>query len=328
MNGLQHVRAMAPQLLVLAVILLVDRIAAPNLFEITLRGGRLVGSLVDIVDRGAPVGLLALGMAPVIATGGVDLSVGAVMAISGAVMAVLVSHGAPWMIGVAGALAVGLACGLWNGGLVAGLGIQPFVATLVLMVAGRGVAQLVSQGRIVTFVEPHLAAIGGGAWFGIPAPAVILAATTGLAILLFRFTPLGLFVQAVGLSRRASWLSGVNAGAVILLSYVCSGLAAAIAGIIVAGDISGADANNAGLWLELDAILAVVIGGASLAGGRLSFSRAVLGALAIQALRTGILLAGFPPESNLLVMAAAVILVLCIQSPAIRPLMRFAERRQ
>lgn len=324
----RDLRGAAPQILVLGVILLMDRLAAPGFFDVSVRSGRLAGSLVDILNRGAPVGLLALGMAPVIATGGIDLSVGAVMAIAGAVMAVIVSHGGSWILGVACALAAGAACGFWNGALIAGLGIKPFVATLVLMVAGRGVAQLVTQGRIMTFAEPHLATLGGGAWLGLPVPTLILAAMTVLAVLVVRSSPAGLFIEAVGGNRRASRLAGVEAGAVTLLVYVASGLAAAIAGIIVASDISGADANNAGLWFELDAILAVAVGGGSLAGGRFSLSRAVLGALAIQALKTGILLTGLPPEFNLLVMAGAIVLVLCLQSPALRPLaVRLAERR-
>ena len=321
-------RKMAPQLVALGVILLLDRLAAPSFFDLGIHGGRLVGSLVDVLDRAAPVGLLALGMAPVIATGGIDLSVGAVMAIAGAVMAAMIGHGAPWWLAVLGALVAGGACGAWNGLLVAVVGIQPFVATLVLMVAGRGLAQLVTQGRILTFVEPHLAWLGGGAWLGVPTPVVILAAAAVLGVVLVRAAPLGLFIEAVGGSRRASRLAGVKSNGVILSVYLGSGLAAALAGIIVAADISGADANNAGLWSELDAILAVAVGGGSLAGGRFSLTRSVLGALAIQALKTGILLTGLPPEFNLLVMAAAVVLVLCLQSPAIRPFAaRLAERR-
>ena len=326
--ALGQLRRMGPQLLALAAILLLDRLAAPSFFDLGIHGGRLVGSVMDVLDRAAPVGLLALGMAPVIATGGIDLSVGAIMAIAGAVMAALVTHGAAWWLAILGALAAGAACGAWNGLLVSVLGIQPFVATLVLMVAGRGVAQLVTQGRIMTFVEPHLAGIGGGAWLGLPAPVVILAAATALAVALVRATPLGLFIEAAGGSRRASRLAGVNSNAVIVSVYLASGVAAAMAGVIVAGDISGADANNAGLWSELDAILAVALGGGSLAGGRFSLTRAALAAVAIQALKTGILLTGLPPEFNLLVMAGAVILVLCLQSPAVRPLAaRLVERR-
>jgi simple sugar transport system permease protein len=322
-----YFRSAWPQLAVLAVILALDALVAPTFFHVSVRDGRLFGSLIDVLNRAAPVGILALGMAPVIATRGVDLSVGAIMAIGGAVLAVLVNAGHPWVVALAAALAAGAVCGLWNGVLVAGLGIQPFVATLVLMVAGRGVAQLLTEGRIVTFTEPHLAALGGGAVFGLPIPVVIMLVAAALAIALVRLTPTGLFIEAIGGNPRASRLAGVNATTVAILVYVASGLVAGISGVIVASDIRGADANNAGLWLELDAILAVAVGGGALTGGRFSLSRALIGALAIQALKTGILLAGFPPEFNLVVMAAVVALVLCIQSPAVRQSPLFALGR-
>jgi simple sugar transport system permease protein len=321
-------RGAAPQLGVLAALLLASWIAFPGFFDLSINNGRLTGSLVDVLNRGAPVALLALGMAPVIATRGIDLSVGAVMAIAGAVAATSVEAGQPWFVAVALALAAGLAAGLWNGVLVAFLSIQPIVATLVLMVAGRGIAQLITEGRIVTFVEPHLAAIGGGSFLGLPIPALIALATAALLALLARGTALGLFIKALGVNPRASRLAGVETRGLLLGVYALCGVTAALAGVIAAADIRGADANNAGLWLELDAILAVVLGGASLFGGRLSFVLTLIGALSLQTLKTGILLAGFPPELNLIAMAAVVSLVLVVQSPASRAgLQRLTARK-
>lgn len=313
----------APQLIALGLLLLADWIVFPGFFSLSVTEGRLTGSLIDILNRGAPVALLALGMAPVIATRGIDLSVGAVMAIAGAVAAVSVEAGYPWWLAVFFALGAGLAAGLWNGALVALLEIQPIVATLVLMVAGRGIAQLITEGRIVTFNEPHLAALGSGSLIGIPIPIVIALAVAAGLTLLARRTALGLFVEAVGVNPRASRLAGINTRGLLVAAYAGSGLMAALAGVIVAADIRGADANNAGLWLELDAILAVVLGGASLFGGRLSFAMTLLGALTLQALKTGILLAGFPPEFNLVAMAAVVSVLLVVQAPAVRK--RFAR---
>ncbi len=208
-------------------------------------------------------------------------------------------------------------CGLWNGFLVAVLGIQPIVATLILMVAGRGVAQLITEGRIVTFTSPDLI------WFG-----------TGVGVrraraggdrgghasghgsrgprLVARPPDRGDRRQCAGRE-----LSGVGIKVMIVAVYVWCSLCAALAGIIAAADIMGADANNAGLWLELDAILAVVIGGTSLFGGRFSLVLAVGGALIIQAMNTGILLSGYPPEFNLVVKAAVVLIVLLLQSPRV-----------
>jgi ribose/xylose/arabinose/galactoside ABC-type transport system permease subunit len=241
-----------------------------------------------------------------------------VMAIAGAAAATASVAGAPWPVAVACALVAGLAAGLWNGMLVAMLGIQPIVATLVLMVAGRGIAQLVTDGRIVTFTDPALAAVGGGALLGIPVPVVIALIVAALLALLARRTALGLFVEAIGINPRASHFAGIRTTGILLAVYACSGLTASLAGLIAAADIKGADANNAGLWLELDAILSVVLGGASLFGGRFSFGRTLLGALTLQALKTGILLAGLPPEFNLVAMALVVAALLVLQSPAIR----------
>lgn len=304
-----------PQLGALVGVLLINWLLFPGFFRVTWQDGRLFGSLIDVLNRGAPVAILAIGMVGVIATKGVDLSVGAVMAVAGAVAATLVVAGYPAPVAVAVALAVGLACGLWNGFLVAVLDIQPIVATLVLMVAGRGIAQLITEGFIVTFTDPVLIFIGTGSFLGLPMAAVIALVLMVLVTLLVRRTAIGLFIEAVGINRKAASLAGIRSRMLLLLVYALSGLCAAIAGIIVAGDIRGADANNAGLWLELDAILAVVIGGTSLLGGRFSVPLAVVGALIIQAMNTGILVSGFPPEFNLIVKAGMIFIILLIQSP-------------
>jgi simple sugar transport system permease protein len=313
------------QILALVVILAVDRAVSPQFFDLRLQDGRLFGSLIDVLNRGTPVALLSLGMVLVIATRGIDLSVGAVMAISGAIAASLAdSHGLPVVL--AAALGAGLVCGLWNGFLVGVLGMQPIVATLILMVAGRGIAQLITEGRIVTFTSPDLVWLGTGAVLGLPVPVAI---TLGMLILtgaVVRGTALGLLIEATGGNARASELAGVGTRAMILAVYAWCGVCAALAGVIAAADIMGADANNAGLWLELDAILAVVIGGTSLFGGRFSLILAVLGALIIQTMNTGILLSGYPPEFNLLVKAVVVLAVLLLQSPKLSGLAGIAAK--
>jgi simple sugar transport system permease protein len=183
------------------------------------------------------------------------------------------------------------------------------------MVAGRGVAQLITEGRIVTFTSPELAWLGSGSLLGLPTPVLLTFAMLLLALVAVRGSALGLLIEAIGGNERASALAGVGTRAITIAVYVWCGLCAALAGIVTAADIRGADANNAGLWLELDAILAVVIGGTSLLGGRFSLVLAVLGALIIQAMNTGILLSGFPPEMNLIVKAVVVLAVLLAQSP-------------
>ncbi|WP_375173223.1 ABC transporter permease [Pseudooceanicola sp.] len=304
-----------PQLITLVVLAGLVTAFFPDFLRIEVVNGRLVGPVMDIVKRGAPVGLLAVGMTLVIATRGIDLSVGAVIAIAGAVAAWAITQG----YGLGGALllafAAGLVAGLWNGVLVAIVGIQPIVATLILMTSGRGIAQLVTEGRILTFSHDGLAFLGSGVVLGIPVPALLWVLTALAVTLLMRRTALGMLIEAVGVNRSAAALAGVNATVLIVAVYVASGLCAALAGVISTADIRGADANNAGLWMELDAILAVVIGGNSLLGGRFSIAASLLGALIIQTIDTGILLAGFPSEYNLSIKAGLVLAILVLQSP-------------
>jgi ribose/xylose/arabinose/galactoside ABC-type transport system permease subunit len=320
-------RRLLPQFVALALILVLIRLVFPDFFSIEIQNGRLYGSLIDILNRGAPVALLAVGMTVVIATKGIDLSVGAVMAICGAVAAASSVRGDPLLVTLLLAVGTGLICGVWNGFLVSVLNIQPIIATLVLMVAGRGIAQLVTEGAILTFNDPGLIFIGSGSFLGLPMP-VIIWLVFGIAVaLLVRRTALGMLIEAVGINRRASTLSGIQTPLLLMAAYMLSGLCAAVAGLIVTADIRGADANNAGLWLELDAILAVVVGGTSLLGGRFSIVASLIGAMIIQAVNTGILSSGFPPEFNLIIKAAIIVIILVIQSPRVQAGLTFLGRK-
>jgi len=314
-------RRITPQLVILAIVLGLNVLVFPDFFDVEMKNGRLFGNLIDVLNRGAPTALLCLGMTLVIATKGIDLSVGAVMAIAGATAASLVVEGNHWSVAVIGALSVGALCGLWNGFLVAFLRIQPIVATLVLMVAGRGIAQLITEGTILTFLDPGLIHLGAGTMAGIPTP-VLIWLVLGISVAVFvRRTALGMLIEAIGINEASSRLAGINSRVLLVCVYVVSGIGAAIAGVIVAADIQGADANNAGLWLELDAILAVVIGGNSLLGGRFSIVASLLGAMIIQSVNSLILLSGMPPEFNLIIKALLILAILVIQSPKVAHLL-------
>lgn len=306
-------------LLALAIILLTNLIFSPEFFHFEIKDGRLYGSLIDILNRSAPVALLAIGMSIVIATGGIDLSVGAVIAISGAVCANLLNSSVDSLtLILAAGLCAGLLAGAVNGSLVSLFGIQPIVATLVLMVAGRGIAQLINDGQIVTFNSEAFAFIGVGSVLGLPTPIIIVLVVFVLAQLLVRLTAIGLFIESIGCNPKASSYAGLHVRRIKFVAYCFSGLCAAIAGMIVSADIQGADANNAGLWLELDAILAVVLGGASLAGGRFSIPLTLIGVLIIQAMTTTIIMSGVDPKFNLLVKSIIIIAVLLLQSSIFR----------
>ena len=293
-------------------------------FQIEVKSGHLYGSVIDILNRAAPLMLISMGMTLVIATGGIDISVGAVVAVSGAVAASLIGSApagagaTPIVLAVVGALGVGLACGAWNGMLVAGAGMQPIIATLILMVAGRGVAQLITGGQILTIYFEPFYFLGNGFLFGLPFALYLVAAMLLMLLWALRRTALGLFIQAVGINPTASRFAGVNARALVFWVYTFCGLAAGIAGLIVCSNVKSADGNNAGLLLELDAILAVTLGGTSLAGGKFNLIGSLIGALIIQSLTYAIYSIGVPPEINMVVKAVVVISVCLMQSEAMR----------
>jgi ribose/xylose/arabinose/galactoside ABC-type transport system permease subunit len=303
----------------LILIIVINRLIGPEFFTIRDVEGRFVGSLIDILNRASPVILLSIGMTLVIATKGIDLSVGAIIAISGATAAVLVTTTEiPTIAAIFIAIGVGLLCGLWNGLLVAYFNIQPIIATLILMVSGRGIAQLITKGQIAVFNDENLAFMGVGVLYGLPFPIYLSIFAFIIVYLLVRRTAIGVLIESVGSNDRASFYAGINAAQVKLFAYAMSGVCAAIAGLIITGDIHGADANNAGLWLELDAILAVVIGGTALAGGRFYLGLSIIGALILQSLETGIIQSGLPSTFNLVVKAIVILTVLLLQSAVFR----------
>ena len=306
----------------------------PDFFSIRIVKGGLYGSVIDIINRAAPVMLIAMGMTLVIATRGIDISVGATVAISGAIAAALIGGSleikdgvqtyvsqTPMPLAILAALGVGLLCGLWNGFLVAGIGMQPIIATLILMVAGRGIAQLITGGQIVTIYYEPFFFFGNGFFLGIPFAIYLVAAVAAVLLLLVHKTALGLFIQAVGLNPTAARFSGISARALIFWVYGFCGVTAAVAGVIVASNVKSADGNNAGLMMELDAILAVALGGTLLDGGRFSLVGTLIGALILQSLSYAIYSLGVPPEINLVVKAIVVFVVCLIQSEALRKML-------
>jgi simple sugar transport system permease protein len=303
----------------LALLLAFNFFFTAGFFHVEVRDGRLYGVLIDILNHGSKVMLLALGMALVIATGGVDLSVGAVMAIAGAVAAQLINKaGVPFPMVIAAALAVALAAGCWNGLLVGIFKVQPIIATLILMVAGRGIAQIITDGQIITFTDERLTYIGNGSLLGLPFPIWMVMAMLALTVMLTRKTAVGLFIESVGDNQTASTYAGVHAGTVKFLVYVFAGLCAGLAGLVSASNIKCADANHAGLFLELDAILAVVVGGTSLTGGRFYLVGAIVGGLFIQTLTTTMYMRNVSADTAPVPKALAILAVCLLQSPVLR----------
>ena len=322
-------------LVTLSLILVVNASLNQGFWVLQWRDGHLYGSLIDILNRAAPLMLVALGMTLVIATRGIDISVGAVVAISASVAALMIggtlviNNGVPthvsrfpmWLAIVC-ALLVALFCGLWNGLLVAKIGLQPIIATLILMVAGRGIAQLATGGQIVTVYYAPYFYIGNGFLWGLPF-ALFIAAGTFLAVhLLVTRTALGLFIQSIGINPAAARLAGVRERLITVCVYAFCGLTAGIAGLIISSNVKSADGNNAGNLMELDAILAVTLGGTLLSGGRFNLAGTMVGALIIQTLTSTIYSIGVPPEINLVVKAVVVFVVMLLQSADFRQAVR------
>ncbi|MEP6791741.1 MAG: ABC transporter permease, partial [Ramlibacter sp.] len=287
--------------LALLLLLGVNSVFNPGFWQLQWRDGHLFGSVIDILNRAAPLALVALGMTLVIATRGIDISVGAVVAIAAATAALLIggelvvrdgvqAHASrvPMGVAIAAALAVAGLCGLWNGLLVARVGMQPIIATLILMVAGRGIAQLLTGGQIITIYYAPYFVLGNGFLLGLPFALFIAAAVWAVLHLLMTRTALGLFIQAIGINPAAARVAGVQERLITVCVYVFCGVAAGAAGLVISSNVKSADGNNAGMLMELDAILAVTLGGTALTGGRFSLAGSVLGALIIQTLTSTI----------------------------------------
>jgi galactofuranose transport system permease protein len=314
-------------LVALLFLLLINFILIPGFFQIEVNNGHLFGSLIDILNRVIPLLVIAIGMTLVIAKEGIDISVGSVLAITAAAAAALLeSTSVP--IALIFAIVIGLICGLWNGLLIAYFEIQPMIATLILMTVGRGIAQLITGGQILTINNEAYGYIGKGFLLGLPFAIYIGLAVFGIIFFLKKKTALGLFLESIGSNMASSKFAGVQPKKIILIVYMVSGICAAIAGILVSSNVSSADANNAGLWIELDAILAVVIGGTSMRGGRFYLGGTVIGALFIQTLSTTIYSMGIRPEITMVIKAIVVISVCLLQSEEFRKLIKKPKMKQ
>lgn len=321
----------------LLLILLFDFIFIPGFFTIENREGNLHGSLIDIFRNGSTVMLLAIGMTLVIATGGVDLSVGATMAIAASVAGILMNPSAlknevffvtdptytfqPLWLVILAALLVSVLCGMWNGVLVAYMRIQPMVATLILMISGRGIAQLITNGLRVQITYKPYSFIGQG-WFILPFSLYIVVFVFALTWLLTRKTAIGMFIESVGTNFRSSFFSGIDEKRIKLMVYTFCGFCAGIAGLVASSNIRTSDANNIGLTTELDAILAVVIGGTSMSGGRFSLLASMIGALVMQAVTQSMYAIGVPAFALQAIKAVVVILVILLYSEQVKGLVR------
>ncbi|MET7387679.1 ABC transporter permease [Streptomyces sp. NPDC005385] len=255
----------------------------------------------------APVLIVALGMALAIGSEGVDLAVGSVMALSTSLLSLYLGYG-PWLA-ILIALVGGVVVGVASGSLIAFVGVQPIVATLALMVAGRGLA-LVLLPQLKDVRDPTMADLGSGDVLGVPYLVLIAAALALLVAFVVRRTTFGRQLLAIGDSRPAAKLAGLPVRRVLILVYVCSGVLAAIAGVLATARLTASDPTSLGNLMELSAITAVVVGGTPLSGGRVRIGGTVAGAVLIQLLTTTLIKHDLPPSWTQI--AQAVVIVLAV----------------
>jgi galactofuranose transport system permease protein len=322
-NSLKRKKLFWP-IVALAVLMLFNLFFTPHFFRIEIKEGHLYGNVIDILKNGAPIMLLAIGLTLVIATHGIDISVGSVVAISAGVVAMLIGGDLkgvpkyPIPYAMAAALIVSILAGMWNGMLVSRIGMQPIIATLILFVAGRGIAMVTTNALIVWLYAKPFAFLGQGYLLGLPFSIYIVAFLVLLTALATRRTALGLFIESVGINPKAARFAGINAKNLLFWVYTFCGFCAGVSGLVVCSTVMSADGNNAGKLYEMDAILAVVLGGTSMNGGKFYLVGSIIGAMIVQTLTTTIYAFGVPPEIAQVVKALVVWIISLLQSAKFR----------
>ncbi len=268
----------------------------------------------------ATIAIVALGMTLVIASGGIDLSVGSVMAVAGALAPIIFLSG--WALdnpgfGLAASFVLPLlaaaCCGLFNGFLIAKLGVQPIIATLIFFISGRGIAQVLTNGNLQTFTNPDFTWLGTGRVLGLPVQGWIALALTLVLAWMVRKTIYGRYLLSVGGNERAAVMAGVPVARVKIATYVITATLAGLAGLIVVAINSASDAARIGQLMELDAIAAAVVGGAALSGGRAPIFGTLLGAIFIQLMGYTLIANGISDEMTLVVTAAIIAIAVWLQ---------------
>jgi simple sugar transport system permease protein/ribose transport system permease protein len=292
----------------LLLLVLANALFTPNFADIN--------NFRNILLQVAPTVLVAVGMTLVIATGGIDLSVGSVMAIAAALAATNLERG------LVPAIALGLlaafAVGLFNGALISGFRIQPIIVTLALLITGRGVAQVISRGgQIILIDNQNFMSLGKGFVGPVPMSVVVMLLVLAVAIFVMRATSFGRYVAAVGGNEAAARLAGVKVHRTKIAVYALSGLLAGMAGLIEAAKAEASDATKVGLYIELDAIAAVVVGGTPLTGGRVTVVGTLIGALIMQVITTSFNMLGIGFAWSLVLKAAIIIIAVYIQRPKV-----------
>jgi len=319
-------------LVALVLLVLINMIKDPNFLKVTLVNGALHGPLITVLTTSVPYMMIGVGMTIVVSTAGIDLTVGSIMAVSGSVAMTYLTHtnGTGFgsaMIGIGLAVLVAMVIGAINGLFVSQVGLQPFITTLIMMLAVRGIAKTITGGQNLSINNnPTYAFIGTGTVLGLPAPFVIGTIIVILLALIIRKSALGMMIESVGINSNASRMAGLKPKLIIFTVYVISAVLACFAGIFNTGYTMTVTPALTGLSFEMYAILAVVIGGTSLLGGRFSLAGAYIGAIIISLITTTIVWLGVSNQATPAFTGAVVIVICVLQSNLVHK--AFTNRRK
>ena len=311
-------------LTVLVLFLLQNMLTIPGFFQMEMRNGLWSGYIPNILDEASNLVIVTLGMTLVTAaSGGQDISVGAIMTIAASFCGLLLNGSEvrtdvfqnPYLLALLVGLLGGALCGAFNGFMVSVLKIQPMIASLILFTAGRSIAKQITHGQTIYQMNPTFK------WLGVQIPGVpvrtpILVAILMvlLVLLLVKKTSLGLYVQSVGINRSASRLVGLNSSVIVFMSFVICGVLAGVAGLVSSSSVGSVNSGDLGVGIEMDAILAVALGGNMLGGGKFSIAGSVIGAYTIQTITTTLYAMNVRADQLQVFKASIIVLIIVISN--------------
>ena len=311
-------------LIVLFIVVVQNIITTPSFFHISITNGLISGYIPNILNEAGELVIVTLGMTLVIAvSGGVDISVGAIMPIAASFCGVLLNGSEyrtevfhnPYLLALFVGLLGGALCGAFNGFMVSRLKIQPMIATLILFTAGRSIAKLITFGQTIYIMNPAYR------YLGVQIPGVPVRTTVIISVLMVvivtlfvKKTSLSLYIQSVGVNGSAARLVGLNSSGITFMTFVICGLLAGVAGLVASSSVGSVNAGEMGMAIEMDAILAVAMGGNLLSGGKFSIAGSVIGAYTIQVITTTLYAMNVRADQLNVFKAIIIILIIVISS--------------
>jgi len=335
-NKILHSR-LSFSLAVLFIVLIQNIIKTPTFFNISITNGLISGYIPNILDEASELVIVTLGMTLITAaSGGQDISVGSIMAIAASFCGLMLNgpeyrtevfHN-PYVLALLAGLAGGALCGAFNGFMVSFLKIQPMIASLILFTAGRSLAKQITYGQTIYIMNPAYK------WLGVQIPGVPIRTTIlvtilmiALVVLITKRTSLSIYIESVGINGSASRLVGLNSTAIKFMAFVIAGVLAGVAGLIASSSVGSVNSGELGLNIEMDAILAVAMGGNMLGGGKYSIAGSVIGAYTVQAITTTLYAMNVRADQLNVFKAIIIVLIIVASSEVFRDKVRKLTRR-